>query len=106
MIAFILMTTEGIYVLCYSLSLSCFQPFATPWAVAHQDPLSMGILQARILEWMAMLSSRGSFQPKDQTQVSLIAGRFFTELPGKLKNIGVGSLSLWASQIFFTLMKM
>ena len=37
-----------------------------------------GILQARIPEWIAVLSSRGSSQPRDQTQVSLIAGRFFT----------------------------
>ena len=37
-----------------------------------------GILQARIVEWVAMPSSRGSFQPKDRTQVSHIVGRFFT----------------------------
>ena len=37
-----------------------------------------GILQAKILEWVAMLSSRGSSQPRDQTQVFCIAGRFFT----------------------------
>ena len=37
-----------------------------------------GILQARMLEWVAMPSSRGSSQPRDQTQVSLITGRFFT----------------------------
>ena len=37
-----------------------------------------GILQARILEWVAFLFSRGSSQPRDQTQVSCIAGRFFT----------------------------
>ena len=37
-----------------------------------------GILQARILEWVAFLFSRGSSQPRDQTQVSRIAGRFFT----------------------------
>ena len=37
-----------------------------------------GILQARILEWVAFLFSRGSSQPKNQTQVSRIAGRFFT----------------------------
>ena len=36
-----------------------------------------GILQARILEWVAMLSSRGSSQPSNWTQVSCIAGRFF-----------------------------
>ena len=38
-----------------------------------------GILHVRILEWVAMPSSRGSSQPRDRTQVSLIAGRFFTQ---------------------------
>ena len=37
-----------------------------------------GILQARILEWIAVPFSRGSSQPRDQTQVSHIAGGFFT----------------------------
>ena len=37
-----------------------------------------GILQARMLEWVAISFSRGSFQPRDQTQVSCITGRFFT----------------------------
>ena len=37
-----------------------------------------GILQARILEWVAFPFSKGSSQPRDQTQVSCIAGRFFT----------------------------
>ena len=37
-----------------------------------------GNLQARILEWVAFSFSRGSSQPRDQTQVSSIAGRFFT----------------------------
>ena len=45
-------------------------------SVARQAPLS--ILQARVLEWIAMPSSRGSSQPRDQTQVSHIAGRFLT----------------------------
>ena len=49
----------------------------TPWTVAHQAPLSIGILQARILECVSMPSSRGSFQPRDQTQVDRIAGKFF-----------------------------
>jgi len=40
----------------------------------------MEILQARILEWIAMPSSRGSSQPRDQTQVSHIAGGVFTVL--------------------------
>ena len=37
-----------------------------------------GILQARILEWAALLFSRGSSQPMDRTQVSHIADGFFT----------------------------
>ena len=42
-----------------------------------------GILQARILEWVAFPFSRGSFQPRDQTQVSHMAGGFLpTELSG------------------------
>ena len=37
-----------------------------------------GILKAKIVEWVAMLSSRGSSQPRDRTQASRIEGRFFT----------------------------
>ena len=37
-----------------------------------------GILQTRTLEWVAISFSRGSSWPRDRTQVSLIAGRFFT----------------------------
>ena len=37
-----------------------------------------GILQARILGWIAFPFSRGSSQPRDWTQVSHIVGRFFT----------------------------
>ena len=38
-----------------------------------------GLLQARILEWVASSFSRGSSRPRDQTQVSYIAGRLFTD---------------------------
>ena len=38
-----------------------------------------GFLQARILEWVAVLFSRASSQPRYWTQVSCIAGRFFTD---------------------------
>ena len=65
-------------VLCCAWSLSHVWLFATPWTVARQAPLSMGILQARILEWVVMPYSRGSSQPRDRTQVSRIAGGFFT----------------------------
>ena len=36
------------------------QPLVTPWSIACQDPLSMGILQARIPEWVAYPFSKGS----------------------------------------------
>ena len=55
---------------------------------AHQAPLFMGILHAAILEWVAMPSSEGSCQARDGTQVSHIAGRFFTN---------------WATRTAFTL---
>ena len=64
--------------------LSCYSHvwlFATPWTVAPQA-LWHWILQARILEWGAIPSSRGSSQPRDQTHMSYVsptlAGRFFT----------------------------
>ena len=46
------------------------------------------ILQARILHWVAMPSSRGSSQPRDRTCISYIAGGFFTAEPlGKSMNL-------------------
>ena len=59
--------------------------------MALQAPLSMGILQARILEWVAMPSSRGSSQPRSPT---LEADSLPSEPPEKPKNTGVGSLTL------------
>ena len=53
------------------------------------------LLQAKILEWVVFPFSRGSSQPRDQTQVSHIAGDSLSLEPqGKSKNTGVGSLSL------------
>ena len=51
--------------LCAVLSHSLMSNSVIPWTVAHQAPLSMGILQAGILEWVAMPSSRASYQPRD-----------------------------------------
>ena len=59
--------------LCLTLGL-----LATAWTVAHQALLSMGILQARIQERVAMPASRVSSRPRDRIQVSCIAGRLFT----------------------------
>ena len=58
-----------------------------PMDVAHQAPLSVAILQERILEWVAMPSSRGYSQPRDWTQVSqtLQVDSLPAELPGNPK---------------------
>ena len=53
-------------------SLSRVWLFETPWTVV------LGILQARILEWVAFPFSRGSFHPRDWTHVSNTVGGFFT----------------------------
>ena len=55
-------------------SLSRVWLFATLWTIYTLH----GILQARILEWVTIPSSRGSSQPRDQTQVSHIICGFFT----------------------------
>ena len=76
--------------------LSCFshvQLFAILWTVPHQAPLYMWSLQARILEWVALPSSRGSSQPRDWIQ-TLQADSSLSDPTGKSKNTEVGSLSL------------
>ena len=45
--------------------------FASPWTVAHQAPLSMEF--SRILEWVTISYSRGSFQPRDWTHIPCIS---------------------------------
>ena len=84
---------------CAVLSRSVVSDSVTPWTAARQSPLSLGILQARILEWVAMPSSRGSSQLRDQTQVYHGAGRFFYHLSyqGSLgKGLGLHFLAHWA----------
>ena len=51
------------------LSCSVVSDSATLWTVACQAPLSMGILQATILEWVAMASSKESSQLRDQIYI-------------------------------------
>ena len=53
-----------------------------------------GILQARVLEWVAISSSKRSSQPRVQTHISCIAGGFFTvEPPEKLPCFNAGSFN-------------
>ena len=65
---------------CAVLSLTLGDPMeCSPWG------LFMGILQASVLEWIAIPFSRKSSQPRDRTQVSCItqADSLPAELPGK-----------------------
>ena len=50
-----------------------------PMNYSPRDSSVHGILQARILEWVAIFFSRGSSQTRNQTHVSCIVGRFFTD---------------------------
>ena len=59
-------------------SLSRVRSFATPWTVAHPGSSIHRILQARVLEWVAISFSRGTSRPKGRTQVSRIVVRRFT----------------------------
>jgi len=68
----------SIWHLCARLVVQSCSTLATLWSVARQAPLSMVVLQPRILEWLAMLSSRGSSQPRNQTHASCIASCHFT----------------------------
>ena len=66
----LLLSEEFSFSICAWYPLICASGvwlFATPWTATRQAPLSLGILQAGILEWVAMSSSRGSSQPKDWT---------------------------------------
>ena len=55
-----------------------------------------GISQAKILEWVAVFFSRGSSQPRDQTQVSHITGGFFTYL---LSHVGNQERATWEAPL-------
>ena len=54
------------------------QLFATLWTVACQSPLSIGILQARILEWVAISFSRDLPDTGIQPASPALAGGFFS----------------------------
>ena len=77
------------------LSCSVVVDFAVPRIAVHLASLSMGILQARILEWVVMPSSRGYSLPRNQTRVFYIADRFFTSWATREAHI-----YLWFSHLF------
>ena len=81
--------------MCVLSRFSRIQLFAAPWTIACQAPLSVRILQARILKWVVMPSFRGSSQPGIKPWSPTLQADFLpSELPRKPKNTGMGSLSL------------
>ena len=63
---------------------SCVWFFATLWTIVCQAPLVHGILQARILDWVAISFSRGFSWPRNWTHIywsSCLVGGFFTTEP-------------------------
>ena len=69
--SFLLLST-GLYMFC-AQSPSCVQLFVAQWTIAHQTPLSLAFFRARILEWVAMPSSRGCSRPRDWTHDSCVS---------------------------------
>ena len=72
-------------ILCESMD------YSSPGSSVH------GMLQARILEWVAIPFSRGSSQPRDRIQVSIIAGRFFRETQWECNSLGC----IWVGACFW-----
>ena len=77
---------------CYYLVTKSCPTLCDPMDYSLPGSSVHGIIQARILEWGAISSSRGSSWPRDSTHVSCLAGRFF---PGESESRSVVSDSLW-----------
>ena len=87
-------------VLCCAKSLQSCLTLCDPMDCSPPGSSAHGILQARILEWVAVPFSRGSSRPKVGTQVYCIAGGFFTsEPPGKPHHLPPSQGLLWNRSI-------
>ena len=73
-----LLFTSQCWPLCLVLVTQLCPTLYNPMGCSPPGSSVHGIFQARILVWVAIPSSRGSSWPRDRTQVSCIAGRFFT----------------------------
>ena len=80
---------------CWSIVQSCLT-LCNPVDGSPPSSSIHGILQARILEWVAIPFSRGSSWPRNQTGVSCIAGRFFTSwVTRKAQYIPYSVYNIW-----------
>ena len=87
-----------------SESVSCSVMSDSAWTGSDCDPPGSsipGILQARILEWVAYPFSRGSSPPRNQTGVSCIADRFFTSWACKEAPVHSELVNTLAGFLFF-----
>ena len=71
------MTFICVFILC-AQTLSCIQLFVTPWAVAHQAPLSMGFSRQEYWSGLSFLSPGDLPAPGIEPVSPALAGRFFT----------------------------
>ena len=83
------------YACMYTKPLQSCPPLCDPMDCDPPGSSVHGISQARILEWVAMPSSGGSFQPGIKPRSPILqADSLLSEPPGKPMNTGIGSLSL------------
>ena len=75
------------WVQCVCVSHSVMSDLCDPMDYTPPGSSLHGILQARILEWVAISFSRGSSRPRDRTQVSCIAGRCSTVCASKYREL-------------------
>ena len=87
-----------------SISCSVISDFCDPMDFSLTASSVHGILQMRILEWVAIPFSRISSWPGDQTQVSCLAGRFFTIWATREDSGTYHCLSLYQSSNFSIVM--
>ena len=103
---------------CYSIAVVSFLSFpnticckTSNFYLTLCDPIDFslsgssvhGIVQASVLEWIAVPFSKGSSQPRDRTQVSRIAGRFLTIWTTREAHLWtrIAFIAFWTTNIFF-----
>jgi len=86
------------------LLVSCVQLFETPWTITHQASLSMEFSRQEYWSGLSLPSPGDSSWPRDQTQISCVAGRFFTvwatrEALNLLRNCSIVFLTISSVQL-------